>query len=82
MKAEAKINGHWYPVEVLKIEEIKSADGLTIGKIAQVKALPIDGWQPHPFTTPIGVNHLKGVKHKTDTGAIPVENLEYEMALA
>ena len=67
--AEAKIKKSLYQVEVL-------SSIVTNGFWAvQVRALPIDGWQPHPFTDPCDFPGLKGVKTQRDTGSVPLENI-------
>lgn len=61
--AEAQIRGSWYAVEVL--HAICTQDEWFV----QVHALPIDGWQPHPFgMSRFGMDAL-------DTGSVPLENI-------
>jgi len=61
--AEARIKGYLYKVEVL--QAIKSRSFWAV----QVRALPIDGWQPRPFG--MGAFGIDPV----DTGAVPLENV-------
>lgn len=67
--AEAKIKKSWYQVEVL--ESVVNHGFWAV----QVRALPIDGWQPHPFTDPCDFPGLQGVKAHRDTGSVPLENI-------
>lgn len=63
---QAKINGQWYAVEVLQIIN---------NTAAQVRALPVDGYQPKPFGMVIDHPGMPGFKLNADTGSIALFNL-------
>ena len=60
--AEALIKNHWYQVEILQAINTRSFWAV------QVRALPIDGWQPRPFGMGYGMNNI-------ETGSVPLENV-------
>ena len=61
--AEVLIRANWYQVEVLQVVRTGSFWAV------QVYALPIDGWQPRPFSmSSIGMD-------PRDTGSVPLENI-------
>ena len=59
---EALIKNHWYRVEILQAINTRSFWAV------QVRALPIDGWQPRPFGMGYGMNNI-------ETGSVPLENV-------